>query len=77
MRAMQLTAVVMTMLAAQPARAGDEGDSPAVNRVAVLGHYDNAVGTSDAASQGSVTAGADRQPSDVAHRRRCSNSCPA
>jgi hypothetical protein len=57
MRAMQLTAVVMTMLAAQPARAGDEGDSPAVNRVAVIGHYDNAVGTSDAASQGTVTAG--------------------
>ena len=56
MKAMRLTAAMMTMLAAQPAQAGDEGDSPIANRVAVIGHYDNAVGTSDAASQGTVTA---------------------
>jgi hypothetical protein len=31
-------------------------DSTLVQRVSVLGHYDNAVGTSDAASQGTVTA---------------------
>ena len=36
------------------AMAGDEGNP--LTSVAVLGHYDNAVGTSDAASQGTVTA---------------------
>jgi hypothetical protein len=47
----------MMMLAAQIAHASEEGDSPVIGRVAVIGHYDNAVGTSDAASQGTVTAG--------------------
>ena len=50
---------MMAMLAAQMAHvahAAEEGDGPVVGRVAVIGHYDNAVGTSDAASQGTVTA---------------------
>ena len=33
-----------------------EPQAPAINRVEVTGHYDNAVGSSDAASQGSIRA---------------------
>ena len=53
----RLTAAVMAMLCAHAAHAADDSDSPLANRVAVIGHYDNAVGTSDAASQGTVIAG--------------------
>jgi len=42
-------------LAAGAASAADEGAAPPP-RVIVLAHYDNAVGTSDAASQGTVTS---------------------
>jgi hypothetical protein len=42
--------------AAQPAAQALAPDTGAIPAVAVVGHYDNAVGTSDAASQGTVTA---------------------
>lgn len=45
-----------TTLAADDADAADLGASAAMTRVTVLAHYDNAVGTSDAASQGTVTS---------------------
>jgi hypothetical protein len=44
----------LALLAASGAGADD--NPAALNRVTVTGHYDNAVGTSDAASQGTVTA---------------------
>jgi len=50
----QITAAVMALLASQAARATDE--KAVIASVVVAGHYDNAVGTSDAASQGTVTA---------------------
>jgi hypothetical protein len=48
-----------------------------VEAVEVRGHYDNGVGTSGAASQGSVTASADRQPAGAAAPASCSSSCRA
>jgi len=48
-----LGAALLGLAAAGTAQAGDEKTLPAVD---VNGHYDNAVGTSDAASQGSATA---------------------
>jgi hypothetical protein len=42
--------------AAQDAAQAISKDAAAIPTVAVIGHYDNAVGTSDAASQGTVTA---------------------
>src|SRR5450830_1290946 len=48
-----LTASLPSLLIA--AGAGAQEEAPPV--VKVLGHYDNSVGTSDAASQGTVTAG--------------------
>ena len=46
------------MLLAQPlaANAQTQAQSPVLEPVTVSGHYDNAIGSSDAASQGSVTA---------------------
>ncbi len=43
-------------LAADDADAADLAASAAMTRVTVLAHYDNAIGTSDAASQGTVTS---------------------
>jgi len=44
------------LLASGAARADDAATPDAAATVTVVGHYDNAVGTSDAASQGTVTA---------------------
>jgi hypothetical protein len=56
MKTTQLAAAVATLLAAQ-AQATEEVVGALVASVNVIGNYDNAVGTSDAASQGTVTAG--------------------
>lgn len=55
MKTMQFTAAAVALLAAQ-AQASDEVAAALVASVNVTGNYDNAVGTSDAASQGTVTA---------------------
>ncbi|NGZ83309.1 TonB-dependent receptor [Duganella aceris] len=54
MNTMHFTAALMALLASEAARATD--DTTVVASVVVAGHYDNAVGTSDAASQGTVMA---------------------
>ncbi|MDR0480791.1 MAG: TonB-dependent receptor [Gallionellaceae bacterium] len=48
-----LPAILLAAIAAKPARAADE---TLLDTILVEGHYDNAVGTSDAASQGVATA---------------------
>ena len=53
MKKMQAVAVGLGLLGWQACRAEDAPQVPVVN---VVGHYDNAVGTSDAASAGTVTA---------------------
>jgi hypothetical protein len=55
MKTRQITAAVVALLAAQ-AQATEEVAGALVATVNVVGNYDNAVGTSDAASQGTVTA---------------------
>lgn len=49
-----VSAIGLAFAGTQTGRAA-EGDAP-VEQVKVIGHYDNAVGTSDAASQGTITA---------------------
>ena len=56
-------AISITLIAMRAAVAADSGDqstaadgTPQLDAITVTGHYDNAVGTSDAASQGAVTA---------------------
>jgi len=49
-----VVAIGLAFAGTQTGRAA-EGDEP-VEQVKVIGHYDNAVGTSDAASQGTITA---------------------
>ena len=48
---------VALVCAAASAAAADENTTAPVPTVKVVGHYDNAVGTSDAASEGTVTSG--------------------
>jgi hypothetical protein len=58
-RKVQAVAALLGMLGAQAVRAGDDAATaalPPAQVVKVAGHYDNAVGTSDAASQGTITA---------------------
>ena len=50
------TAALACAMTANAAVAGDTADAT-VTAVRIVGHYDNAVGTSDAASEGTVTSG--------------------
>jgi len=49
-----LLSVVLVLTAATPIARAD--DAQQIDKIEVLGHYENGVGTSDAASQGAVTA---------------------
>src|ERR1700680_1585665 len=49
-----LLSVVLVLTAATPIARAD--DAQHIDKIEVLGHYENGVGTSDAASQGAVTA---------------------
>ncbi|MYM22840.1 TonB-dependent receptor [Duganella sp. FT135W] len=54
---MRTVPLTLLLLAAHGAVAASEGEGDAaLASVTVMGHYDNAIGTSDAASQGTVTA---------------------
>ncbi|MET0265003.1 MAG: TonB-dependent receptor plug domain-containing protein [Duganella sp.] len=50
------TTLVLTLAMMAAARADTGEDATAISKVTVLGHYDTAVGSSDAASQGVATA---------------------
>ncbi len=51
-----VSAVLWALAAATPTYAEDAAPKQTVDKIEVNGHYDNGVGTSDAASQGTVTA---------------------
>ena len=59
-RALAISIALIAMRAAVAADSGDQSTAadgtPQLDAITVTGHYDNAVGTSDAASQGAVTA---------------------